>query len=166
MLGAPVWLTTLMVLGVVALQIVLEVRHFRHTGRVCGSQNLKTLMAAGFVFLAVVVSGGHVNATVKLSGKGCALTPHDCELLIENSVMYNAVYDGTSTMYSLPKRSIRYRLARWLHAYVYDLKSCEKPKEKVRQIIGGIESFDQTYDILAPIHAVPGSVCYIRKSAS
>lgn len=164
MLGAPVWLTTLMVLGVVALQIVLEVRHFRHTGRVCGSQNLKTLMAAGFVFLAVVVSGGHVNATVKLSGKGCALTPHDCELLIENSMMYNSVYDGTSTMYSLPKRSIRYRLERWLNAYVSRLDECETPKEKVRQIIGHVKSYENNYDILAPYHAVPGSVCYIRNS--
>ncbi|MEZ5877537.1 MAG: hypothetical protein R3D43_07105 [Tepidamorphaceae bacterium] len=114
--------------------------------------------------LAAALSGGAAHAAVKLSGKGCALPAKDCSLLIENSKMYNAVYDGTSTMYSFPQQSIRYRLERWLNAYVYELESCETPKEKVQQIIGNVKSYDNKYDILAPYHAVPGSVCYIRKS--
>ena len=167
--GAPVWLSGLLAFAVVALLAGLEIRHYRRTGEACGACVRGSGVAASMLVAGALVfsaAPGHALPVTDLSPKGCALMPVDCELLIENSVMYNAVYDGTSTMYSLPKRSIRYRLARWLHAYVYDLKSCEKPKEKVRQIIGGIESFDQTYDILAPIHAVPGSVCYIRKSAS
>ena len=160
----PVWATTLALLCVVALQIVLEVRHFRHTGKVCGSGSLKALSVTGAVVLALAMSGGTADADVKLSRKGCALQAKDCSLLIENSKMYNAVYDGTSTMYSFPQNSIRTRLERWLNAYVVRLEDCKTPKEKVHQIIGHVKSYENTYDILAPYHAVPGSVCYIRKS--
>jgi hypothetical protein len=169
-LGAPMWLTVALAFGAVVLQAAMEIRHYRRTGEACGGAcgrgpdgGVSALVAA---LVAVAVSSGPAHAAVSLSKKGCALKAHDCELLIENAVMYNAVYDGTSTMYSLPQKSVRYRLARWTNAFVEELDRCETPKEKVRQIIGGIKSFDNTYDILAPYWAAPGSVCYIRKSAS
>ncbi|MFN0263492.1 hypothetical protein ACKTEK_06395 [Tepidamorphus sp. 3E244] len=119
---------------------------------------------AAIVALAMAFTAAGASAAVSLSRKGCQLKATDCELLIENAVMYNAVYDGTTTMYSWPQKSIRYRLARWLNAYVERLDDCDTPKTRVRPIISNVDSFDNKYDILAAYGAAPGSACYIRKS--
>ena len=36
-LEAPLWMISIAVICVIALQIALEIRHFRQTGEVCGS---------------------------------------------------------------------------------------------------------------------------------
>ena len=36
-LGAPIWVTTLLIISVVVVQLALEYRHFTRTGEVCGS---------------------------------------------------------------------------------------------------------------------------------
>lgn len=113
---------------------------------------------------ALAVSGMAIAPSTPANAQSaCALSASVCRELIRAPRMYEALYDGSSTLYGFTQNRLKRRVERWAPAMASAVRQCRSEGASPRRIIRNLVTQQGQFDVFASADSRPGDTCFVSR---